>query len=949
MKIPKVMPIKNSRVLSEQAERLLARPLTLGEGLYAGTEENPFKEAEKALRGDSVQSVSRPLSIRPGTMAHPAPLNKFFSAVKDDLEIISKTSIELGDLAVLGHNKVMIKKNDVVGELKTLRDRIATLKLYSTDITDSDQYVAYTFTDGSQIGVPESEAIAGYGEEEGVITLPVESISRPAIKKVKIVDGSNGEVGNNYDRTRIRHGAVGSIIDSEPLTWFEYEKIAGRGQTLRLILRFEFEEDSVVNRVVIDPINFGTANWVKVEDIEVQTSNLFTSIKMDVTNPSWDPNSDPFRLTPGSSKFAGKGVYTFRPRLARSLQITLSQGEPSSSPNARGLRYAIGIRDIEIQQVKFNSEGEFLLTEAKFNSPVRAIGITENLNPFNPKLASVQYSISTDSGETWVDIVGMENKDSAKLEALVLESPSDLVIIKGKLERLHDGFTGSINAEEDDGLFEESKIFPSSSISSAISLRAEPQSFLEIIEMRMGSMGDYGPKYYLGQSSGVIGAVQVFPIPIELDKRDVTLLVGDEEWARTHAFASATSKTFIYDTTGAYPVIITGDGSSEDTAIGGAVPYAGASLYLKVKPLQNPQVDKISGGYRMNLTYGASKINDSTRVVFNDLTTHSSTSVAGPGSSYIEIPWERHKLEITGLVTSAVNWFEEGTEQDFQNGEAEFELLPAGYYWSIDTQAGRVYLSPATGVQDGDIEVSYDHILRALVPEDEWKYANSLNAIDVRSPLMTPRFISKEEADVVPGRVMNLNSAFGGLERTHSIMRSSVRGKNFSGIVAGTNGMAEVLKTEIEYVNGTTEFARVRGNAGQANILGHFSVNYEENTIHLPPDDLYVDEDKGFLAGTIEWEYISSEIHYGLGVKLEEGSEYSVAGRAVETTPFFMESLEDKRRRLGRSFDFHVRYNLIGSKSIEGSVLEEFYSPVLRDLALVGIRIDPRLGTLENL
>jgi hypothetical protein len=909
MKIPKTRPVEDSGVLSQQAERLSGRLLTIREAEVLGTEENPLKEAARALRGDSVQSISAPLSIRPGAMADPAPLNRFFKKVKDDLEVVAKTGVVLADLAVASHNTVMTKRNDIVGELKTLRDRIATLKLYSTDITDSDQYIAYTFTDGSQIGVPEGSSVATYGEEEGVLTLPVDSVVQPAIESIKIVEGSNGLVGNNFDSTRLRHGFVGSVSDNEPLTWFEYEKIARRGETLRLILRFNFAEESVVNRVVIDPINFGTANWMRVEDIEVQTGSLFKSVQADITSPTWDPNSDPFKLTAGSSKFAGKGVYTFKPI----------------------------------------SEGEFLLTESKFNTAVRAIGVTDNLAPYDPKFASVEYSISTDSGETWTDIVGKENKDSAKLEALVLANPSDLVIVKGKFERLHEGFVGEINENEDDGLFSESKVFPSSSISAPISLVGEPQSYLEVIQMRMGSMGDYGPKYFLGKSTGVIGAAQVFPMPIELDKSDITLLVNEEPWSRVSAFPSATSKTFIYDTTGVFPVVITGDGLDDDGALGGAVPPSGASLYLKVKALQNPQVDAIPSGYRLNLIYGASKILDSTRVIFNDLRTYDSTSVAGPGSNYIEIPWERDKVQLTSLATTAVDWVAQGNSVIFENGETEFDGLAAGFYWSIDHDRGRIYISPALGVEDGDIEAGYRHLLRVLIPTDQWKYADNVNAIDVRSPLITPRLVKKNIGQVVPGRVMELDDVFIWEDRSFSIMKGTVRGENFNRMPAGEKGAADALKTEIDYVNGSAEFDRVRAEVGSQHLFGFFSVNYVENTIHLPPSTFIDDDDKGFLRGDIVWEYISSEVHYGLGVKLMEDSEYVAAGRLVETTPFFMEKLEDDRRRLGRSFDFHIRYNLIGAKSVEGSVLEDFYSPVLRDLALVGIRIDPRLGTLENL
>ncbi len=185
MKIPKQKRLKNPRVVREQAEQLARRPLTANEGSALGMDENPLRRARKALAADSVFPIARPLKIKPGDIADPQPLNDLFGAVEEDLNVLARTGDVMGDLLVRAQNTLATGENDLVGELKTLRERIAALKLYVRDITDDDQYIAYSFTDGRSIDVPDGTA-ATYEEGEGAILLPIEETKDVEIKTVTI-------------------------------------------------------------------------------------------------------------------------------------------------------------------------------------------------------------------------------------------------------------------------------------------------------------------------------------------------------------------------------------------------------------------------------------------------------------------------------------------------------------------------------------------------------------------------------------------------------------------------------------------------------------------------------------------------------------------------------------------------------------------------------------------
>jgi hypothetical protein len=942
MKIPKNKPVENSRVVLERAESLARRPLSADERSTIGTEFNPSRRASKALAGDFVNPIAIPLSVRPGQVADPRPLSKLFKATKEDLETLDRISDAMGIALKESYNAVATKENDLIGELKTLRDKISSLKLYARDITDDDQYVAYTFTDGTEIGQAEGTQ-ATYVEAEGAIVLPVLSTSVQTIRDIAIQEGSNGAPGNNFERDRARNGSVNQITDGAAQTWFEYERVTDRREgQLKLILKLTLEEPAVINRIRVVPANLGTSNWVEIEDIEIETERGVVSIKSDIASASWDESENPFKLSPAAAKFAGEGLYTFAPRMARAVTVTLIQDEPYNILNGAKVRYAIALREVELMQVEFGSEGEFALAPARFPRPATSLGFIQSISPADPRLSKAQFSVSTDGGATWKEVSPLDNKDSAKTEALILETPTQDVMVRGKLERISEGFQRAIDQGED-VLLERSLVVTGGAVTSGITLEAQPETYLEVIETRYGAQGDYGNKLFLGRSSGGLGASQVFELPIVFDKDDLSILVNGEEWSRVVSFASETEKGFLYDQTGDQPRIVLGDGIDPvlpSTGLGGAVPQAGSEIYLKVAKLENPNISAIEGGHKLWLKYESSKVKDSTRVMFRDLTLKQNTLKAGPGANYIDIPWEHTNITKTALSTPEFDYILNGFEDVFQNGQLEFEGLGVGRF-SIDFDNNRLWLSEAIPNVGGDLTFTYTHTTRKIIPTSDWKFSDREAAIEVRSDLAVAKTSHKIVA-ATPGRTLDLDGV--SLEaKPFSIVRGSIKGID----LGGTIGISKTLETEITFINGAAEFQKIRSSVGS--LLGYFSVDYEDNVLHLPPTDGIAAADQGFLPGRIQFSYISFELHYDLGRVLKEGADYTTEGNAIETTAFFADRVSGLSRRIKRGIDLHVRYNIIDTGEIDGTLVERFYTPVLRDLAIIGIGLDPRLGTLESL
>lgn len=944
MKIPKQKRLKNPRVVREQAEELSRRRLTAGESSALGLEENPLRRARKALRADYVLPIARPLQIKPGDIADPEPLNKLFGAAEEDLNVLARTGDHLGDLLVKAQNTLATGENDLVGELKTLRERIAALKLYVRDITDDDQYIAYSFTDGRNIDVPDGTP-ATYEEAEGAILLPIEEAKTVEVKEVTIGELSNGVPGNNFNRQRARNVSLGHITDGSPATWFEYERLADiREGDLRLVLRFAFSGDEIVNRVTIDPANLGTSAWVEVEDIRLEVGDKLVSVKGDIGIPSWDATANPFELSPATAKFAGQGLYTFEPRKARAVQITLVQREPYPVLDGAKLRYAIALRDVTIHSVRFAAEGEFKLKSSAFIRPVRAIAALQNAKPYTPADAELTFSISTDGGETYTDIVPLENKDAAKTEALLLKDAVANIIVKGKIKRLSEGFTSKRRQTEDQLQVVAKMHQVPTGASSPIALEAKPETFLEAIRLGLGARGDSAPPLFLGTGDGQIASSSYIALPY---KQDLTglfyLTVNGEAWLPVNSFADQNTKGFIYDKSADPAQLIFGDGvDPAEGGMGGAVPKSGCEIYLFMTPAKKTVFTETDFGFKGTLKFQCDKIQDTTKIYFKDFERQTNTIRVGPNSTYVEFPVEHHNWTLTSLAIDGGTVYDvDGDEVVFQNGTLEFQGLPAGDYYSEDLNNNRIYLSSAVPNTGNDLVAAYSYTPKVLIPATEWRFADTENAVIINSPKFAPRTAVKTITVDQDVRSIDL-TADGWVDNLKTVVRGSIVPIDDADQV---RKISSTLETELEYINGSEEFQRVRIEG--TDLFGYYSVDYEDGEIYLPAG---VDgANSGFPIGKIQFKYISSEIHFGIGEKLEPGTDYARKEKSIEPTVGFMHRYAEGVRNLPSRNSLHVRYDAIVADAVDGAEIEQFYTPVLRDLAIVGIGIDPRLGTLESL
>lgn len=944
MKIKKLKPAPNSSILSEQARTLSEAPRTANDDYLQLEAGEGLRRALAALDAEDVEPITQRLKITPGTPADPAPLNTFLSNSETDLRSLYGINQQIRKGMLARYNSVASKEADIIGNLKTLRERLSTLKLYARNIANENQYITYSFTDGQQIGLPDSENVATYSEEEGALLLPIETgaILKPEIAKIEILaQDSNGVIGNNSDRNRSRNAVVEAINDGQTHSWFEYERIQNaRGEDLRLSIKFLLREPSIINRIRIDPVNFGTRNWVKIEDIIIQTENGIISVRDDISTPTWDADEDPFQLSPAASKYAGQGLYTFSPVLARTIQITFVQSEPYAIENGSKLRYAIGLREIDILQVPFTTEGEFLLKPAVFKTPVRTIGLVNNIAPYDPTFVTLSYQISTDGGTTWLPITPLENVSFDKKEALTFDTPIQSLMLKGKIVRDDASFQQKLPED----LIKEAEIMTAiSSPSTRIPLEVKPESYLEVIRIGLGCCGETGHPLFLGTISQN-GEAPFFYLPLKADRERLHVLLNGEEWPILEQFESINTTGVLYDDTSTPPQLVFGDGNAD--GLGGRIPPSGAEVYIYLDA-DKKAVFSNQKPYITELSMQSDKIVETTKVCFRDLTVKTGEVHTGPGQYFVEFPPNHRIIQIVSVdngtsyepILGADSWPETvgqyGIHYDgygFRNGRFEF-VTAEGNWYGTDWDNNKLFFSPANSSQQ-QMTVTYRYIDILILENTEWRYHPTENKLTITSDRFTPRTGLFEIQEDSEDRVVNVVE---GLDPFNGNGVTLVRG-SLQPLDTNGAGMRRILESEVSFINGATEFINLR----QDNLEGFYSADYKKGIICLPPGIT-------FPAGQIKFMYVAAEISYGLGERLISGKDYIANDMVIDLTPTYIHNYTESNRNRPDRGKLLARYDYRPGTTLQDPERAKFYSPVLRDITIVGVGIDPRLSTLETL
>lgn len=747
-----------------------------------------------------------PIQALPGTLPRHEDLNYTFSTISQDIEVIFKELQTAENVVLSNFNHIVTERDRLNKEIKAIGSKLGDYILFTSDPLGKVLYYKDSFNDLSRIDVGNSRLNATQAEvnrAEGIVTLAINRGAGQTSQKVEeaiINSNSNGQIGNNFQLNASIHNDIDKILDNNPDSWFEYERVQRTAtentDPLKLDLTLRLSEEQVINFIRVNPNNFGTQNWLTISEIETSVDgNTFISIKDDIPVSGFlaEDEENIFRLAPSVSKFAGEGLYTFIPRKAKYIHIILLQDTsyPIDTPTGVQQRFAIGVRDIEIHALPYEVDSELISIPFVAPEEIKKISLLASENPTDAsELADVKHQISPDDGNTWYDIqpqgrTGVEvpeilNFNTADDDSIATPTPITEVRHKLIINRDTAAFTegaSTLRQTVEDTV--ELVNLPSTSPFRINIENAPVDGTVAMLNPLFGSRGKEDPKLFLGLSNG--DEVK-FTIPLEPRgdirdkinfKNELRAFVDGIEWYRVGAFtdddpqtASAideSSKVFLINNQNQ---IIFGDG------ILGKIPIAGSIIGLTIEPeniyptSDSPHTADLQFDSDGNKRHATIRRVDPLKTITNEQLTKNA-QVFRIKNEFLDLSSIRIKekdnsvppvlIADTGeALPAGAGTFRNGQRKDFVDGASE--LLADGD-WSMDTDNGILY-SFAISSAVNTISITYSYTPKLTLTDAQWDFVidpsdNIRRSIEIKPIAYTTN--SAEQSVPAGVKVINLD------------------------------------------------------------------------------------------------------------------------------------------------------------------------------------------------
>jgi hypothetical protein len=745
------------------------------------------------------QSNFIPEKVRAGTSPEADLYNQNFLQILDDLEILFLELENVEGVALEHFNLFTAHANRLNSRIKKLNSRVTDFTLFSGLPVKNSIFFSDTFSDLSRID-PKSALLNAeeclVNEEEGIITLPINT-GGSSILEVTLTPlintNSNGRAGNNEEIGSPLNNNISAILDSNADTWFEYERVVTTDDQVPLTLDFTINlgEADIINFIKINPNNFGAKTEIEILDISTsKDGQLYLSIKDDIpiTGFIFEDEENVFKLAPSTSKFAGQGIYTFTPRYAKYVRVILRQSTPYLIQTVTGqqFRYAIGIRDIEIEKVAYSGVGEIVSLPYQATDEIKKIALKTSQKPSqSSELVSIKHQVSLDNGNSWHDISPLEDKGFINIDTVTPEilnintedansiktdSPVFTIRYKAILERLDEGFTNGSTAFADEIIdVTELKSVPQTQPWMIEIDRKPITDSVSVIDPSYGSRGKTDIKFLVGKGTGGALSLQIPFSDLKLDSKKTLVgsdwvmskdsieivYVNGEEWTPvpTLATSSSTDKEYAMKFNSDNTIsLLFGDG------VTGVAPPLNALIEMTFTP------ERI---------YPTKKSEHTATFLFPTSIDKQSFQVSrkGPvvtGMSLAEKSNNIHRLEHRNIV-SEPSFTPAG--QTIFTQLVEFEptlsnLSSAGDY-CINNDTGVIYSLTPVG-EDESITISYQYQTEEVLTNAQWDWADSNtvhNSIKINDDAWSPypytgfliasgiNFISLPSLSVVEGSI----------------------------------------------------------------------------------------------------------------------------------------------------------------------------------------------------
>ena len=235
------------------------------------------------------------------------------------------------------------------------------------------------------------------------LILPSVDITDLNIASIVINNDSNGTPGDSINNGI--NADLSLIVDSDPTSLFEYEKItsASNSDQLKLSLTLTTEKEDIVNALYIKLSNLEGEIFPSIDKIIVSQDGLSWT---EITNFNTVNNKSDYFIR-------------FKPLLARYVKITFIQNSGTIVQTSFGnrYRYTIAIREITIKKIKYSKSGTYISIPFSNKKNISSVFLSANDNDS----LNIAYSLSWDNGSRWFSIgnnsiLSLEPKDTGAYE-----------------------------------------------------------------------------------------------------------------------------------------------------------------------------------------------------------------------------------------------------------------------------------------------------------------------------------------------------------------------------------------------------------------------------------------------------------------------------------------------------------------------------------------------------
>ena len=923
--------------------------------------DKPFFKYQEAVRDNTLLPITN--SVQKNKIDY--DYNVVMDQVLDNLTIIFMEMENLESISIANFNFAMTEANRLTGRLKSVSSKLGDFILYGKNTLSDVFLVKDSFNNLIKIDIGSqflNEDECSVNQAEGIITLPVilnESKSITVEKAPVLNDDSNGVSGNNVEIGKLYNGDILAINDGNPDTWYEYEKIVDKSSEndppLILDMVLDLGSGKICNQIIINPNNFGTKTVLNIDQISTSLNGTdFISVKDDIPISGFEAldEENTFTLAPSTSKYAGQGVYTFTPRKAKYIHVRLRQSEPYVIQTLTGekLRYAIGLRDIEIKALKFKNKGELVSLPLKCSDEIKKVMLEVTQNPITDSdLTNISYMISHDNGISWnqiqpkhltgvsgiVSVPEILNYNNSDFETIKTDTPVTSLRLKIQLEREDANFIeGSSSLFQKTATKSEIQGVPVSA-PFTITLDKPPiEDSVIIVDPMFGSKGikesSYYVKYNQSQSEDTFIGLPFKNINVPMKKGIDSIVeqqsadewlfvyVGGERWhQRTKNWEDYESSDTILNVFDFNPVT-------------GELSFSPDSSYACEQPPENAPISMHFGSERIfpSSTVNAHKAeldfptsnSKADMIIERHEGTGSDTEQILAGSTRQILKHQNLvKLTTDGVLSfSAIQGdnSNQWTEKTFINGKEEF--TQDAKQFSFDMKNGILHGSqPFTK----GLTVGYDYLKTTTLTEDQWDWATD--------DLLRKTIVIKENGwkdledtetfegeDFDSGTRINLKNM--------GIVRNSIHIAVGGWFPEGGQNFNNYFFKEVTFIDGKTEFLNSSDN-------GHYSVNYKEGCIHLNIELNF----NGNLE--ISYRYSNYTASYRIAREVDSKHyEVDTASQqiAIKDGEFFRYLETPKTTQSGRAPFYLINYDYVSETRDDIQNLKDHFTPVVKDYVL---------------